>query len=89
MRTLLGILVVIDVYIIVYYRLMVRYYYEQAHGVRESTFSALFSFPPYSQLPDKGRRYARRYWVAMAVLLAIIAVLAAMTDFSRFADSLR
>lgn len=89
MRTLLGILVVIVVYVIVYYRLMVKYYYEREHGVRESIFGALFSFPPYSLLPDKGRIYARRYWVAVAALLAIIAILVAITDFSRFAQAFR
>lgn len=82
MRTLLGIIVVADAYIIVYYRLLVRFYYEQQHGVKEGTFGALFSFPPYAKLPDRGKQYARRYWVAVGILVACVAVLASLADLS-------
>lgn len=82
MRTLLAVIVVADVYVIVYYRLLVRFYYEQERGVKEGTFGALFSFPPYGRLPEKGKLYARRYWVAVGVLTACVAVLAVFADFS-------
>lgn len=82
MRLVVGIVLVIDVYVIVYYRLLVKHYYEQAHDIKEGAVGALFSLPPYSRLPAKGQRYARRYWLAVAVLVACIGVLAATTDFS-------
>lgn len=86
MRTLIAIIVVVDVYVIVYYRLLVRFYYEQERGVKEGTFGALFSFPPYARLPEKGKTYARRYWVAVGVLTACVAVLAVFADFSFLRD---
>lgn len=82
MRTLLGIIVVADAYVIVYYRLLVRFYYEQQHGVKEGTFGALFSFPPYGRLDTLGRKYARRYWIAVAVLVICLLALAAVSDFA-------
>lgn len=82
MRTLLAIVIVIDAYVLIYYRLLVRHYYEEAHGIKEGAFGALFSFPPYAKLPESGRKYARRYWVAVAVLTVCVLVLATITDLS-------
>ena len=82
MRGFLAAVLVISAYVVIYYRLLVRHYYEKFHNVRESTFGAIFSFPPYKALPDKGKKYARRYWVAMAVLVGAVVVLAATSDFA-------
>jgi hypothetical protein len=79
--TLLAVVLVIDVYVIVYYRLLVKYFYEKEKGVKESTLGALFSFPPYGQLPDRGKRYALRYWIAVAVLISCVALLARLLSF--------
>lgn len=83
LKTLLWVVVLLDAYVLVYYRLMVKYHYEQAHGVREGTFWTLLSFPPYARLPKAGRQYARRYWMAFAVLVGCVGVLATTADFSR------
>jgi len=80
LKTLLGIVLFVDAYVIVYYRLLVRHYYEQATGRQESTFGALFSLPPYKILPPAGRRYAKRYWVAVGLLVVCMAILATITE---------
>jgi len=78
LRTVLGILLVLNGYVLIYYRLMVRHFYEEQHGVKESTFGALFSFPPYGQLPEAGKKYARRYWWAL-ILIVVWLVAAALS----------
>ena len=74
LRTVLGILLVVNGYVLIYYRLLVRHLYEEQQGVKESTFGALFSFPPYQRLPELGKKYARRYWVAIALLVILLLV---------------
>jgi len=69
---MLGILLVIIGYVLIYYRLLVKHFYEEQHGVKESTFSALFSIPPYRRLSKPGRKYARRYWVALVLLIIVL-----------------
>ena len=76
MKNLITLVLFLDVYAIVYYRLLVRWHYQQQTGKPESAFGALFSFPPYAILAERGRRYVRRYWAAMAVLLCCVMVLA-------------
>jgi hypothetical protein len=82
MRTMLGVLMVVAGYVVVYYRLLVRHFYEQQHNVKESTFGALFSFPPYGRLDHLGKKYARRYWIAVAMLVVCLGVFAAISDYS-------
>jgi hypothetical protein len=82
MRTFLGVLLVVCGYVVIYYRLMVRHHYEQHHRVKETAFGALFSFPPYGQLPEAGKKYARRYWIAVAVMTGCLLAIAAVTDFA-------
>lgn len=74
LRTVLGILLVVNGYVLVYYRLLVRHFHQERNGVKEGTFAALFSFPPYQQLSESGRKYARRYWVTLALLVAVLLV---------------
>ncbi|MDH3309861.1 MAG: hypothetical protein OEN49_06585 [Gammaproteobacteria bacterium] len=82
MRALLGALLVVSAYVVIYYRLLVKHFYEKHLGVRESTFGALFSFPPYRVLPEAGKKYARRYWVATAFMVSCVVALTWLTDFS-------
>ncbi len=82
MRTFLGILLVITGYVVIYYRLLVRHFYEQQYQIKESTFGALFSFPPYGRLDELGRKYARRYWIAVTLLVACLLALAVVSDFT-------
>jgi hypothetical protein len=72
LRTMLGILLVINGYVLIYYRLLVKHFYEEQIGAKEGTFGALFSFPPYGRLSEPGKKYARRYWMALALLTGIL-----------------
>lgn len=84
MDLILMLLVVADIYVIVYYRLMVRYYEERDLGPEAvmtppagtrrflAIFGDLFMPPPYRKLSDKGRRYARRYWYALGMLALLL-----------------
>jgi ABC-type branched-subunit amino acid transport system permease subunit len=80
LRTVLGILLVVNGYVLIYYRLLVRHFYQEQQGVKESTFGALFSFPPYQRLPELGKKYARRYWVTLALLVIVLLVSAFVKD---------
>lgn len=80
LRTVLGILLIVNGYVLVYYRLLVRHFYQEQYGVKESTFGALFSFPPYQRLSELGKKYARRYWVALALLMLVLLVSAFVKD---------
>ena len=82
MRNLIGLIIVVDAYLLVYYRLLLRYYTEQATGRKESNFGALFSLPPRKLIPEDKRHYFRRYWLAMLLMLACVAWLAANTRFN-------
>jgi len=83
-RNALGVILVVSGYVVIYYRLLVRHFYQQQFNVRESTFAAIFSFPPYGRLDELGKKYARRYWVAIAVLVICLLALAYVSEFSAF-----
>jgi uncharacterized membrane protein HdeD (DUF308 family) len=80
LRTVLGLFLVVNGYVLIYYRLLVRHFYQEQYGVKESTFGALFSFPPYQRLSELGRKYARRYWVTLALLVIVLLVSAFVKD---------
>ena len=81
MKNLIVLVLFLDVYAIVYYRLLVRWHYEQQSGARESALGVLFSFPPYTVLADRGRQYVRRYWFAVAIMVLCVAMLVHLTEF--------
>jgi hypothetical protein len=80
LRTVLGVLLVVNGYVLIYYRLLVRHFYQEQFGVKESTFGALFSFPPYQRLSEVGKKYARRYWGALTLLVIVLLVSAFFKD---------
>ena len=82
MQTVIGILLITSVYILIYYRLLVRHYYEKAAQKKESTFGAVFSFPPYRILPPEGRKYAKRYWITLFIMIACISAAATQMNFT-------
>lgn len=82
LRAVLGILLVVNVYVLIYYRLLVKHFYQEQHGVKESTFGALFSFPPYRRLSVPGRKYAQRYWIALFLLITVLLASALMKEGS-------
>lgn len=88
LETFLAILILIDVYTIVFYRLMIKHYYEKDNNLKESSFGAIFSFPPYSKLSMKGKQYSRKYWVAIIILLICIALLIPGRDFTALQNAL-
>lgn len=65
--------IIIDVYLIVFYRLMIGFYVKQKTGREDRGLAAVFSLPSRRDLPEAGLRYYRRYWFAMAVLALLIA----------------
>ena len=73
---------VVSGYVVIYYRLMVRHFYQQQYQVKESTFAALFSFPPYARLDSLGRKYARRYWMAVIALVVFLLLATYLSDFA-------
>lgn len=77
----IGIVLVLDVYAIVYYRLLVRHFLKTDRGVSESTFGALLTPPPWRDLSPLGRKYAKRYYGAVVVLVLCLAVTAATRPF--------
>ena len=72
MRSVFAILLICSIYLVVYYRLMANFYAQQASGVKKSPFAVLCSVPPYRQLPDKGKKYVRRYWFALLILFTCL-----------------
>lgn len=82
MKGTLVALMVLDVYVVVYYRLLVRFYYQKATQRRETALGALFSLPPYRVLPQQGRRCVQRYWISMLVLIACVLLLASNINLS-------
>ncbi len=87
MDTLLGIIIMLDTYAIIYYRLMVKYYYQTENNAKESNFSAIFSFPPHSKLSAKGKQCSRRYWIALTALLVSVALLIPGRDLGAIRDA--
>jgi hypothetical protein len=77
----LGAVLIAGVYALVYYRLLVRHFLEKDEGCRESQFAALLSPPPFKITSPRARKYAKRYYVALAVLLLCFAVVAWRADF--------
>ncbi|WP_126456983.1 hypothetical protein [Sulfuriflexus mobilis] len=87
METILAIIILLDAYAIIFYRLMVKHYYEKENNTKESNFGAIFSLPPHSKLSDKGKHYSKRYWLAIGVLAICIALLIPGRDFSALTNS--
>ena len=81
METILGVFLVISTYMLIYYRLMVKHFYEKEYQVKETAFGTIFSFPPHSKLSATGKKYSWRYWGALIVMLGIVATLAKMKSF--------
>jgi len=83
MESLLAVIMIIDVYVIIYYRLLVKHHYETEKNIKETAFAAIFSFPPHAQLSETGKQFSRRYWFALIVMFSCILILVGMRDFSQ------
>jgi len=82
MRTVLAAVLVVSAYVVIYYRLLVRYYYQKQFNVKESTFGAIFSFPPYKNMGEPAQKYVRRYWIAVGIMVGAVIWLTTTGDFS-------
>lgn len=71
-------LVLADLYVIVYYRLMVGHWREKATGRRDAGLLAVVSYPSREGLPAEGMKYYRRYWYAVAALAALVVIATAV-----------
>jgi hypothetical protein len=74
MDILLVVLILADLYLIVYYRLLVGHWREKASGKKETGFLVAVSFPSRDGLPDEARKYYWRYWCAVAALVVLLVV---------------
>jgi len=72
MDIVLVVLLLADLYLIVYYRLLVGHWRAKASGKKESGFLVAVSFPSRDGLPDEARKYYRRYWYAVAALVVLL-----------------
>lgn len=70
---IVGLLMILDVYVIIFFRLLVRRDYEQQTGERESSFAVIFSAPRPSSLSDSGRAALSNYWIAMGFMALLVA----------------
>ena len=73
MDILLIVLLLADLYLIVYYRMTIGHWRAKATGREETGFLAAVSFPSRDGLPAEARKYYWRYWGAVLVLFAILA----------------
>ena len=83
MDALIVVVLIIDIYAIIFFRLMCSHYYQAVQNKKESVFAAIFSFPPHKQLNAKGKKYSQKYWVAIGILLTIVIFLARTRDYSQ------
>lgn len=67
-------LLIADLYLIVYYRLMVGHWRAKVTGRKESGLLAAISYASRESLPAEGLRYYRRYWCSVGVLAALVIV---------------
>ncbi len=75
--TLVGVVILIDVYVIVFFRLLVRRDYEKSTGNKESMFDVLLSVPKKDRLSPSGRSFLRKYWMALGIMGLCFAYVAA------------
>ena len=75
--TIVGIIILIDVYVIVFFRLLVRRDYEQRSGSKESMFDVLLSVPKKQSLSPSGQAFLRKYWFALGIMGLCIVYVAA------------
>ena len=72
MDILLIALLFANLYLIIYYRMMIGYWRAKTTGKEETGFLAAVSFPTRSGLPGEGRKYFWRYWGAVILLLVLL-----------------
>ena len=54
LETILAVLLLVSVYVLIYFRLMVRFHHARVNPKKERTFLAVLSVPPYRNLDGRG-----------------------------------
>lgn len=72
MDILLIVLLFADLYLVIYYRMVIGYWRAKATGQDETGFLVAVSFPSREGLPADARKYYWRYWCAFAGLFVIL-----------------
>ena len=72
MDILLIVLLLADLYLIIYYRMTIGYWRAKATGQEETGFLVAVSFPTREGLPAEARKYYWRYWGAVVMLFVIL-----------------
>ncbi len=80
LESVLGGLLLISVYVLIYFRLMVRFHHARVNAKKERSFLAVLTVPPYRNLDDKGKTYARRWWHTLLFMTVIVGALAMRVD---------
>jgi len=73
MKIVFGILLVANVFFVVYYRLLIHYFRHAPGGEPHAGFGTVISLPEKKRLAGVGMKYWRRYWIAIATMVALIA----------------
>lgn len=81
MDYVIGTILVVDAYVLIYYRLLVRHFLGKDDGVAESGFFALLAPPPLVIASPRARKYAKRFYAALAVLVLCVLAIAWRQDF--------
>jgi hypothetical protein len=74
MDIFLIVLLLADLYLIIYYRMTIGYWRAKATGQAETGFLAAVSFPTRAGLPREAMKYFWRYWVAVIALGILLGI---------------
>ncbi|MCC7017213.1 MAG: hypothetical protein IT564_08435 [Rhodospirillales bacterium] len=72
MDVLLIVLLLVDLYLIIYYRMTIGYWRAKVTGQEEAGLLVAVSFPTRDGLPREAMKYFWRYWGAVAALAVIL-----------------
>ncbi len=77
---MLGVLLLISLYVLIYFGFMVRFHHARVNEKKERSFLAVLTVPPYRNLDESGKAYARRWWYTLLFMTLIVGVLATRVD---------
>jgi len=72
MDWLIAALIIVNLYVIVYFRLMIGHRGRPATGGGGAGLLLVLSFPSRDGLGEEGLRYYRKYWFALLALVLLV-----------------
>jgi Na+/H+ antiporter NhaC len=81
MRNFIGVMMTFLVYIIVYYRLLVKHDYQTEQNKKETAFCAIITFPSHKFLFEDGKQYAIKYWTVLSIMISCVVNLAISSKY--------